>query len=39
MAHTGALLGLVVPGVVVDDIASTTKTLADFPGMWAELVG
>jgi 3-phosphoshikimate 1-carboxyvinyltransferase len=34
MAHTGALLGLVVPGVVVDDIASTTKTLADFPGMW-----
>ncbi len=39
MAHTGALLGLVVPGVLVDDIASTTKTLADFPGMWAELVG
>lgn len=34
MAHTGALLGLVVPGVVIDDIASTTKTLADFPGMW-----
>jgi 3-phosphoshikimate 1-carboxyvinyltransferase len=34
MAHTGALLGLVVPGVTVDDIASTTKTLADFPGMW-----
>jgi 3-phosphoshikimate 1-carboxyvinyltransferase len=34
MAHTGALLGLVVPGVVVDDIASTTKTLADFPGLW-----
>lgn len=36
MAHAGALLGLVVPGVVVDDIASTTKTLADFPGMWEQ---
>lgn len=36
MAHAGALFGLVVPGVVVDDIASTTKTLADFPGMWEQ---
>jgi 3-phosphoshikimate 1-carboxyvinyltransferase len=37
MATTGALLGLVVPGVVVDDIGTTTKTLPDFPGMWADL--
>jgi 3-phosphoshikimate 1-carboxyvinyltransferase len=36
MAHAGALLGLVVPGVVIDDIASTTKTLADFPGLWGQ---
>jgi 3-phosphoshikimate 1-carboxyvinyltransferase len=30
---------LVVPGVEVDDIASTTKTIPDFPGMWATLLG
>jgi 3-phosphoshikimate 1-carboxyvinyltransferase len=39
IATTGALLGLVVPGIVVDDIATTSKTLPDFPGMWAELLG
>jgi 3-phosphoshikimate 1-carboxyvinyltransferase len=37
MATTGALLGLVVPGIVVDDIATTSKTLPDFPGMWDRL--
>jgi len=34
MATTGALLGLVVPGIVVDDIATTSKTLPDFPALW-----
>lgn len=34
MATTGALLGLVVPGVVVDDIATTSKTLPEFPALW-----
>lgn len=38
IATTGALLGLVVPGVVVDDIATTSKTLPDFPGMWRALL-
>lgn len=38
MATTGALLGLAVPGLVVDDIASTTKTLPDFPGLWATML-
>ena len=38
MATTGALIGLVVPGVSVDDIASTSKTLPEFPELWAELV-
>ncbi|UQX89800.1 3-phosphoshikimate 1-carboxyvinyltransferase [Jatrophihabitans telluris] len=38
MAQAGAVLGLAVPGVVVDDIASTTKTLADFPGLWQSLL-
>lgn len=37
MATTGALVGLVVPGVVVDDIATTAKTLPEFPELWAEL--
>ena len=38
MAHAGAVLGLAVDGVEVDDIACTTKTLSDFPGMWSRLV-
>jgi 3-phosphoshikimate 1-carboxyvinyltransferase len=37
MATTGALLGLVVPGVVVDDIATTAKTLPEFPHLWEQL--
>ena len=32
MATAGALLGLVVPGVAVDDIGCTDKTIPDFPG-------
>jgi 3-phosphoshikimate 1-carboxyvinyltransferase len=38
MAQAGALLGVTVTGLVVDDIASTTKTMSDFPGLWASLV-
>jgi 3-phosphoshikimate 1-carboxyvinyltransferase len=38
MATAGAVLGLAVDGVEVDDIASTTKTLPDFPGMWSALL-
>lgn len=37
MATTGALLGLVVPGIVVDDIATTAKTLPEFPDLWEQL--
>lgn len=39
MATTGAVIGLRVPGVVVEDVATTAKTLPDFPGMWAAMVG
>ncbi|MEV0678212.1 3-phosphoshikimate 1-carboxyvinyltransferase [Actinosynnema sp. NPDC050436] len=39
MATAGAIVGLVVPGVGVDDIRSTTKTIPDFPGMWAAMLG
>jgi 3-phosphoshikimate 1-carboxyvinyltransferase len=38
MATSGALLGLGVRGVVVDDISSTGKTLPEFPDLWAALV-
>lgn len=38
MAQAGAVIGLAVDDVRVDDIASTTKTLADFPGMWSSLL-
>ncbi|ORA05410.1 3-phosphoshikimate 1-carboxyvinyltransferase [Mycolicibacterium bacteremicum] len=39
MATAGAIIGLRVPGVEVEDIATTAKTLPDFPGMWAEMLG
>ena len=34
MAQAGAVLGLAVRGLSVQDIGTTSKTLADFPGMW-----
>jgi 3-phosphoshikimate 1-carboxyvinyltransferase len=39
MATAGAVIGLVIDGVAVDDIACTTKTLPDFPGMWTAMLG
>jgi 3-phosphoshikimate 1-carboxyvinyltransferase len=39
MATAGALVGLVVPGVLIDDVACTAKTIPDFPGRWTALVG
>ncbi|MGH8916777.1 MAG: 3-phosphoshikimate 1-carboxyvinyltransferase, partial [Acidimicrobiales bacterium] len=36
MAMGGAIVGLRVPGVVVEDIATTAKTLPDFSRMWAD---
>ncbi|RRO15184.1 3-phosphoshikimate 1-carboxyvinyltransferase [Saccharopolyspora rhizosphaerae] len=38
MATAGAILGLEVPGVVVEDIATTSKTIPDFPGMWTAML-
>ncbi|NMO90753.1 3-phosphoshikimate 1-carboxyvinyltransferase [Actinomycetospora sp. TBRC 11914] len=38
MATAGALVGLVVPGVQVDDVTATTKTLPDFATDWPALV-
>ncbi|HSN12029.1 MAG TPA: 3-phosphoshikimate 1-carboxyvinyltransferase [Propionibacteriaceae bacterium] len=34
LAHAGAVLGLVQPGVVLDDIACTSKTMPRFPETW-----
>jgi 3-phosphoshikimate 1-carboxyvinyltransferase len=39
MATAGALIGLRVPGVLVDDVATTAKTLPDFVGMWSAMLG
>ncbi len=38
MATAGALVGLVVPGVEIDDIGCTDKTIPDFPARWAALL-
>ncbi|WP_082789194.1 3-phosphoshikimate 1-carboxyvinyltransferase [Tsukamurella pseudospumae] len=39
MATAGAILGLVTEGVQVEDIATTGKTMPDFPAMWNTLLG
>lgn len=38
MATTGAIIGLRVAGVLVQDVATTTKTMPDFPGAWAAML-
>lgn len=38
MATFGAILGLRVPGVRVEDVATTAKTLPDFTGMWGSML-
>ena len=39
MAMAGAIVGLRVPGVEVDDIETTAKTLPQFPRLWTDMVG
>ena len=34
MATAGAIIGLRVPGITVEDIGTTRKTLPDFVGLW-----
>jgi 3-phosphoshikimate 1-carboxyvinyltransferase len=38
MAHAAVILGLEVPGILVEDVATTAKTFPDFPGAWTSLV-
>ncbi|MFI9782429.1 3-phosphoshikimate 1-carboxyvinyltransferase [Kitasatospora sp. NPDC051984] len=39
LATAAAVFGLVVNGVLVENVATTAKTLPDFPQMWADLLG
>jgi 3-phosphoshikimate 1-carboxyvinyltransferase len=38
MATSGAIIGLVVSGIEVENIATTSKTLPEFPELWRNLV-
>jgi len=38
MATAGAILGLVVPGIQVEDVATTAKTLPDFVRLWDSML-
>jgi 3-phosphoshikimate 1-carboxyvinyltransferase len=38
LATAGAVIGLVIPDVLVENVATTRKTLPDFPGLWNSLV-
>jgi 3-phosphoshikimate 1-carboxyvinyltransferase len=39
MAQAGAVVGLAVDGIEIEDVATTAKTLPDFVGLWSRLVG
>ena len=38
IATTGALIGLRIPGIEVEDVASTSKTLPRFTELWSEML-
>jgi len=38
MATAGAIIGLAVEGIVIENIETTKKTLPDFPGLWLEML-
>lgn len=38
MAMAGAIVGLRVPGVEVENMATTAKTLPEFPALWAAML-
>ncbi|HEY6688714.1 MAG TPA: 3-phosphoshikimate 1-carboxyvinyltransferase [Propionibacteriaceae bacterium] len=38
MAQAGALLGLLVPEVVLDDISCTSKTMPEFEQLWMKMI-
>ncbi|CAN5409721.1 3-phosphoshikimate 1-carboxyvinyltransferase [soil metagenome] len=38
MAHAGVIIGAAVEGVLVEDVATTSKTFPDFAGFWSGLL-
>lgn len=38
LAHAAAVAGLAVPGIEVDDVACTSKTMPEFPALWSGMV-
>jgi 3-phosphoshikimate 1-carboxyvinyltransferase len=39
MATAGAIIGLSVPGIEIEDITTTSKTMPDFANMWQNMLG
>ena len=39
MATAGAIIGLRVPGIEIEDITTTSKTMPDFANMWQAMLG
>ncbi|MET8685666.1 3-phosphoshikimate 1-carboxyvinyltransferase [Streptomyces sp. NPDC004732] len=39
MATAGAIIGLAVDGVQIENVATTAKTLPDFPELWTGMLG
>ncbi|MDG4793800.1 3-phosphoshikimate 1-carboxyvinyltransferase [Micromonospora sp. WMMD1082] len=38
MAHAAAVAGLAVPGIELNDVACTSKTMPEFPALWSAVV-
>jgi len=38
MAHAAAVVGLVVDGLLIDNVGTTAKTMPEFPDVWSDLV-
>jgi 3-phosphoshikimate 1-carboxyvinyltransferase len=38
LAHAAAVIGLAVPGIALDDVACTSKTMPEFPALWSAMV-
>jgi 3-phosphoshikimate 1-carboxyvinyltransferase len=38
LAHAAAVIGLAVPGIELNDVACTSKTMPEFPALWSAMV-
>jgi 3-phosphoshikimate 1-carboxyvinyltransferase len=38
MATAGAIIGLRVPGIEIEDITVTTKTIPEFVNLWEQML-